>query len=323
MVKKVEPLVLTFRKEKFKIEYHFYLCKDSGEKFTTTKLDEINVEQVHSQYRDKHNLPFIHEIKEIREKYNLSAIKMSQVLGFGPNTYRDYENGEVPNRSNGKIIQVAKDPKQFKFLVEISEALNETQKKKVFARINTLSNVKRSKDYYWEQLLFSNEQPNIKTGYKEASLDKIREMVVYFANAIQPMKTMLNKLLFYSDFLSFRETGYSMSGMEYRAIERGPVPTTFESIFELLDREGVIVISDVKFPNGFWGKKFSVPTGGAFNQDLFSPQELDVLNAIEKKFKKYNTKKIVNASHEELAWLDNHETKSIIDYSYAYYLKHV
>ncbi len=70
--------------------------------------------QAYNQYRDKYNLPFPEEIKEIRAKYGVSATKMSEILGFGINSYRNYENGEVPNQSNANLIQLAKNPIQFK-----------------------------------------------------------------------------------------------------------------------------------------------------------------------------------------------------------------
>src|SRR6266516_22227 len=80
-----ELTTLPFRKEEFSIVYHFYLCKDSGERFTDEKLDTINQIQVHNQYREKYGIPFPEEIKSVREKYKVSASKISEILGFGAN----------------------------------------------------------------------------------------------------------------------------------------------------------------------------------------------------------------------------------------------
>jgi len=55
MTLKKEPSSLIFRKEEFTFISHFYLCENSGEQFTTTELDELNLAQVHKQYRDKYN----------------------------------------------------------------------------------------------------------------------------------------------------------------------------------------------------------------------------------------------------------------------------
>jgi hypothetical protein len=69
---------VVFRKEEFEYFHLSYYCEDSQESFTTTEIDELNLNQVYNQYRDKHNILFADEILSIREKYGLSANKMSQ-----------------------------------------------------------------------------------------------------------------------------------------------------------------------------------------------------------------------------------------------------
>lgn len=83
-----EQRSMIFRKETFDIVFHYYQCEDSGEQFTSAALDELNMNQVYNQYRDKFNIPFPDEINNIRSKYGLSASKMSEILGFGVNSYR-------------------------------------------------------------------------------------------------------------------------------------------------------------------------------------------------------------------------------------------
>lgn len=48
-----ESRTIEFRKEKFNIVFHCYKCDDSGELFTTTELDELNITQVYDQYDNK------------------------------------------------------------------------------------------------------------------------------------------------------------------------------------------------------------------------------------------------------------------------------
>ena len=55
MVLVTENRTMTFRKEAFEIVFHSYKCVDSGESFTTTELDNINLDQLYDQYRAKHN----------------------------------------------------------------------------------------------------------------------------------------------------------------------------------------------------------------------------------------------------------------------------
>jgi hypothetical protein len=52
-----EMRALTFRKEEFVVVYHYYLCEDSGEQFTTSELDDINTTQLYNLYKEKNKNP--------------------------------------------------------------------------------------------------------------------------------------------------------------------------------------------------------------------------------------------------------------------------
>lgn len=138
-----EKRSIIFRKETFEIVFHYYKCDDSGEQFTTTALDELNMNQVYNQYRDKFNIPFPDEIIKIREKYGVSAAKMSEILGFGINSYRQYEAGEMPSIANAKLIQVVDDPRKFIEMVELCGILDERLKAKYTQKAQLLAEEKR------------------------------------------------------------------------------------------------------------------------------------------------------------------------------------
>lgn len=53
---KHEVSEITYRNEPFKYVHFFYECDDTKEHFTTTELDEINMEQVYMQYQTKHGM---------------------------------------------------------------------------------------------------------------------------------------------------------------------------------------------------------------------------------------------------------------------------
>ena len=52
----------SFRKDSFDLVYHYFVCEDTGERFTTAEIDDLNIEQVHSQYRAKYGIPFTDEL---------------------------------------------------------------------------------------------------------------------------------------------------------------------------------------------------------------------------------------------------------------------
>lgn len=41
---------MNFRNKTVEVVFHYYKCADSGEQFTTTVLDELNMNQVYNQY---------------------------------------------------------------------------------------------------------------------------------------------------------------------------------------------------------------------------------------------------------------------------------
>ncbi len=317
-----EKRSLVFRKESFDIIHHRYLCSVSNESFTTTMLDEVNLNQVFNQYRDKYCIPFPDEIIKIRNKYGLSASKMSSILGFGINSYRQYEAGEMPSISNARLIQVINDPNKFIDMVLLCETLDEKAKNKyIFKAQSLIDDVNRDKmNANLKDYLLGGHLANINSGYRTPSLEKFTEMVVYFSEKLQPFKTKMNKLLFYSDFLMFKQSCFSISGFSYKAIEMGPVPNNFQSIFEFLANEEIIDISYTEFPQGYSGDQFLAKKNRPFRSSIFSEIELKVLEMVAFEFKATSTNDIIHLSHQEEAWIKNEKKRGVISYEYAFAL---
>jgi putative zinc finger/helix-turn-helix YgiT family protein len=321
-----ETRTLTFRKEEFRVLYHYYLCTDSGEQFTSTELDEINLNQLYNEYRQKYNLPFPDEIKSIREKYGLSAVKMSESLGFGVNIYRNYENGEVPNESNGKLIKLAQEPKRFRDIVELSGTLLPDKKKQILGTIDDIIMNEEHRHCFvgLEEYFLGSHLPDEFSGYKKPNLEKLTEMVVFFTEKVQPWKTKLNKLLFYADFCFFKQTCFSISGTRYRAIDLGPVPNNFDTIFDYAETNNLIQRQRQEFDNGGWGETFLPNSNRKFNRALFLELELQILNNIVDRFGTMSATEISNISHREKAWKENFEQgKRLISYKYSFELEAV
>ena len=148
-------------------------------------------------------------------------------------------------------------------------------------------------------------------------------MILFFAEKINPTETMMNKLLFYSDFYNYKKTAYSISGSNYMAHNYGPVPLRFGGIFDYAANKDYIFMNVEDYGNGYWGKCFYKSSHKEFNSELFSSEEIESLNNIVNTFKGCNATQIMEKSHEEKAWLENEKSKSLIDYNYAFELIHV
>ena len=315
-----EQRSMIFRKETFDIVFHYYQCEDSREQFTSAALDELNMNQVYNQYRDKFNIPFPDEINNIRSKYGLSASKMSEILGFGVNSYRQYEAGEIPSVANAKLIQIVDDPQNFMEMTALCGTLDEKARVKYIQKAIFLAEEKKRNIFNinFKEYLLGKHLADIYSGYRNPNFEKITEMVVYFSDKLSPFKTKMNKLLFYADFLMFKQSCFSISGMRYKAIEMGPVPINFQSIFEYLANKDVIDIFTTEFPQGYIGEQFKAKNGRPFRVELFSENELNVLEKVANVFKPTSTNQIIEISHLEEAWKKNEKNKSVISYEYAF-----
>lgn len=313
---------INIRKEPFVVMYHVWHCTDSGEEFEDETMVDANIRQAADQYRSKYNLPFPEEIREVRELYDVSASKMSEVLRFGINQYKQYENGELPSESNASLIFLSRNPQDFIQLVSLS-ALDQPEKDVLINKAKKLL----EKRILWQekewtmQLLMGEPKPDMYRGFRRPDLFKFAEMVNFFAHRSSPYKTQLNKLLFYSDFLHFRRHGRSISGAKYRAIEIGPVPNNFDSIYQFVENEGYVKMVHQEYPNGSIGTKF-IPTD-LKNKILLSVSEFETLEIIFQKFYKVKSQGIIQMSHEEVAWTKNIATHAVISYLDSYLLKAV
>jgi uncharacterized phage-associated protein len=171
-----------------------------------------------------------------------------------------------------------------------------------------------------ENYFFGTCLPNRLTGFKIPDLNKFSEMVVFFTEKLEPWKTKLNKLLFYADFIMYKQTGFSMSGVQYRAIPMGPVPSNFNSIFEYLANKAKLDILYSNFADGGTGEQFKPNPNNTFNKELFTEDELQILEFVAERFKNTSTSKMIEISHKEKAWVDNIAGKKLIDYNYSFEL---
>ena len=134
-----EKRIWTFRGEQYEYMHAAWLCTDTGEQFTTDEMDDAAFVQVTDQYRVRYGIPFTDEVIAVRERYGLSAAKMSLILGFGTNQWRSYEAGEVPSVSNGRMIRSIMDPAVFLVYIDCARnILEEKDYAKLSAKITAL-----------------------------------------------------------------------------------------------------------------------------------------------------------------------------------------
>lgn len=315
-----EPRTWNFRGEEYEYIHTAYKCEDTGELFTTCESDDAGYIQVTNQYRTKYGIPFADEIIAVRNRYGVSAAKMSAILGIGTNQWRLYESGEVPSVSNGRMIRSIMNPKVFLDLVESTrQQLTEKEYSNILEKVRKV--IAQSEEYHVEayecRRVFSTAR-GADNGYSATSLPRLKAiMLMVLHECGEVFSTKMNKLLFYIDFLSYRRRGFAMSGLSYRAIDFGPVPDRWERVYSEFDEirqesrpigeyEGNVLVSDAKADDG-----------------LLSSEDKDIIHVICERFKNCTSREISAISHEEPAWRKYYETHSRIPFVEAFTLKAV
>ena len=314
-----EPETMTYRGEKYNCIYTSYRDDESGESFTTTESDGAWWNQVTNQYREKHGIPYQDEIIALRERYGVSAAKMSVILGFGANQYRLYEQGEVPSVSNGRMIHSVMNPKVMLEMVESSKnEMSQLEYDRIVSKVKAV--IAESEAYKLEQYetkrLFSVPR-GADNGYAQISLDRLKNILLYFIEKSNGVFfTKMNKLLFYTDFMAYRVTGKSVSGLAYKAIAHGPVPVRWDRIYSFYDE---IDQEIVQFPDGRAGTKLV----SSLSPDMaeFSEDELKILEYVSQRFKKESPTQISETSHQEEAWKQYLNSDRLISFEMAFTLK--
>lgn len=311
-----EPGTLIFRKEEFSYVHQYYECEDTHERFTTTELDEANIAQVYNQYRAKYGIPFPEEIKRIRQYYGLPATKMSEILGFGENQYRLYENGDMPSEANGKVLMSIMNPDFFLgFIMNSREQFSQDEFAKLMEKARSWKVGKYSQ--FEVEHVFNICRRTIYNGWATQSIDKLKNILLYYIERGDGVFfTKMNKLLFYTDFLAYRLTGKGMTGLCYKAIMHGPVPLHWNRVYSFyndIDQE------IVQYADGRAGTKLVSKS----SPDLacFSEEEMAMLDYVYERFKKETPGQISETSHQEEAWKKYLNSDSLISFEMAFTLK--
>lgn len=301
-----EVRTTTFRKEEFPY-IHTGIIDEDGEMWTTTEMDEANIFQVYNQYRLKHGIPFPDEITGIREHYGLSAAKMAQILGFGINQYRKYEDGEVPSVSNARTIIAAREKDVFMTFVEASKSEMSEQeyqriKKKVEAVDGDYKSIVRPSEY---------------TGFRSLSTDKVANVVrLIISNIGSTFVTKMNKLLFYADYIHYKKHGYGITGITYKALPFGPVPEHWGTLYSSLPG---IDMEEFVYPSGQSGIKLEA-TENSYN--ILNDSELNTIERVCSLFSNMSAGEISKTSHLEKGWIENKDNRSAISYQEAFGLNY-
>lgn len=300
--------------EMVEVKAQILVCADCGEEFYCEKLDNETLVNAYNMYRRKHKLLLPEEIKKIREQYGLSQRSFAKLLNWGDKTICRYENGSLQDKAHNSLLLFLREPENMRtYLMENEIMLDEKQKSELLVTVDKLESDRdfRADKGFFD--LFFSRIPSEENGFKGFDYEKLCAMVLFFAcKNTELLKTKLMKLLNYSDMIFYKENGTSMSGLKYAHLPYGPVPEHFDMLLDKMTADHIAHI-EVIYDNGY--EKHQVVPDCNFPEDMFTTEELEVLERIYLKFKDFGSRDISDYSHKEKGYSSTKQGETI---SYVY-----
>ena len=136
--------------------------------------------------------------------------------------------------------------------------------------------------------------------------EKLEGAIAYFAGNTSHCYTLkLFKLLNFLDFEHYRQTGRSVTGLDYYAFELGPVPTKLYYQIQSDDAEKVAGLAVRETMDDLSNAlvKREVKTKKIFDDSYFTPRELEIMERLVFFFKDINSDTMSQYSHDsKLPW---------------------
>jgi len=158
----------------------------------------------------------------------------------------------------------------------------------------TLSEVAKLAELFGVSLreVESGEKPNY---------EKYKQMILAFLRKGGTItKTKLAKLLYFADFAWFYYNLKSMSGMQYRKMQYGPVSDSYFSIIDEMAEKGEINVEQTKDGAMVISQTRS---GAMIDLSEINKKEDDLIKDIEKKWKNKKTNEMVDFTHKQLPYM--------------------
>ena len=281
---------------------HYFYCDRADELYVDEDMIARNDIAMKNAYRKMCGLLTTNEIFDIRGKYGISQQDLCRLLGWGDKTITRYEGHQVQDKAHDDILRkIDHDPKWFLDLLENAQAILPERAYSKYQKI-ARERYEHLQEVYLKQAILSRyarymDRPEL-TGYRELNLNIVKDIIRYFANAKNMMylyKVKLMKLLWYSDALSFKRFGHSITGLVYQALPMGAVPIGYDSIIEFSG----VPYEEHEYDNGTAYEFLPTPNK---EYTYLSAEDMDILETIIACFGTSKKNDIVEAMHEEEAY---------------------
>ena len=142
---------------------------------------------------------------------------------------------------------------------------------------------------------------------KKQEKEKYKNAILYFSkhlNKYQLGKTKLAKLLYYLDFISYREKGDSVTGTEYYKQDYGPLAKDLPEMISELVEKNDLEVERLEI-NEKQRHKFKALSD--IEESVFDEDELILLRKLKNYYADWSTSEMVAKSHLEAPWVQAEE----------------
>ena len=259
-------------------------------------------------YRKAHHLLTSTEIIDIRKKYDLSQKELARMLGWGDVTISRYETKYIQDETHDNLLRmIAKDPLAAKEYLERNKlGFSEKRFNEIYSAIGAHIPDDGAYQYLKKNLeaqYVKFEKNDVLTGRTILSITKACYMIDFFArNCTNLFKVKLMKLLWYSDALSYKRYGHTISGLVYQHKPMGALPVGHYDLIALVPHEEIQDQEAVSY---------RILPFSYIKEDVLTTEEIDVLSTILHIFKTMTGQELADYMHKEVAYIQTAENAYI------------
>jgi len=307
---------MTFKKRKVDYEAVYTYCDVADELYMDERQMQENDMNMKDAYRRAEGLLTSSDICNIRNKYGITQSDLCILLGWGGKTITRYESHQVQDKAHDTILKkIDGDPEWFLLLLKEARCfLSESAYQKYYNNASVL--YEADHDLYLRKAIeaaYAKFSGNKSVhGNVELSLDKAVDVIRYFASSVGIVdlyKVKLMKLLWYADALSYKQRGVAITGLVYRALPMGAVPEAHNLIIDLKSVPCEEV--DMGETTAYY---FALKNEKSFPSLSF--EDIEVLNAVIKKFGGFSKNEMISFMHKEKAYIET-APREVIEFKYA------
>lgn len=133
---------------------------------------------------------------------------------------------------------------------------------------------------------------------------KFRELVLYISQkcATDPRfgAVKLNKILFFSDFLAYAQSGEPITSFEYQRLPNGPAPRRFLPVRARMMEEGILGLQEVRLRSGKTQKR--TVNLRSPNLRIFTGEEIELVDSVIEALADADAETASELSHRMVGW---------------------